>query len=114
MVDGKTRIDPILSLPEVFYGMLGPIEHFLEFASDRSSGMVLIALLDASELSMALQWHRRWHTVRIAQQFDSHIDDSPSDGMADIRDLKSRGEQSPCGFDSRLGHSSGTSVSSHG
>ena len=24
--------------------------------------------------------------------------------MADIRDLKSRGEQSPCGFDSRLGH----------
>src|SRR5471032_2887661 len=24
--------------------------------------------------------------------------------MADIRDLKSRGEKSPCGFDSRLGH----------
>ena len=30
----------------------------------------------------------------------------PSDGMADIRDLKSRGEKSPCGFDSRLGHPS--------
>ncbi len=28
----------------------------------------------------------------------------PSDGMADIRDLKSRGEKSPCGFDPRLGH----------
>ena len=24
--------------------------------------------------------------------------------MADIRDLKSRGEKSPCGFDPRLGH----------
>ena len=33
----------------------------------------------------------------------------PSDGMADIRDLKSRGEKSPCGFDSRLGHPSFTS-----
>jgi hypothetical protein len=33
------------------------------------------------------------------------INISPSDGMADIRDLKSRGEKSPCGFDSRLGHS---------
>ena len=29
--------------------------------------------------------------------------------MADIRDLKSRGEKSPCGFDSRLGHFSFTS-----
>ena len=28
----------------------------------------------------------------------------PSDGMADIRDLKSRGGKLPCGFDSRLGH----------
>ena len=35
--------------------------------------------------------------------------DSPSDGMADIRDLKSRGEKSPCGFDSRLGHAFFTS-----
>ena len=39
---------------------------------------------------------------RRASEFQ--FDDSPSDGMADIRDLKSRGEQSPCGFDSRLGH----------
>jgi hypothetical protein len=33
------------------------------------------------------------------------LNNGPSDGMADIRDLKSRGEKSPCGFDSRLGHS---------